>query len=512
MVLAWVLLCAIMAWMPGWWLLGWREAYTDRWYMASRQKASLITQQWEHWVLRVPDFHTGHERAVQEWLERETLVTALVDASNGQVWIRDGAILRPARNAQEASIPQDWAKRAMIASPAIPRLAGVPRNQTKHQDFRAGALWWLVDHALSNWQAESDIVSFEGKWCLIKRWRPGSLEVEHWLHEGLNLSQGYRLGLFHFPITKEFRQHQDLAKFRPPPAAETSVSSQATDLNDAPFRVDPEFSRSFGSIWNCVLQMTPDVYRNFRRAYSLRQRLAWTTYALLVGASGLALGLVLFTRNREKALADRLATLAHSLKTPLALLRLRCDTALNLDLSPETQQSRILEIRSEVDRLVLRIEGGLEEMRSQYQGPAKDRIDADFFEELDADLTPAFEAEGRLLEVYAGGGSFRCCAALLRAALNTLIENALAHGAGRVKVEVAKQARSVTVTVSDEGKGIPVDRLLQMRKTKPAASARSICGSGLGLTVLAEMARQEGWGLAFAVEERGFSAVLAIPL
>jgi two-component system sensor histidine kinase VanS len=257
--------------------------------------------------------------------------------------------------------------------------------------------------------------------------------------------------------------------------------------------------------------MSPGSFRTYRRAFLLRQRLAWTSYALLVAASGLAMGLVLFTRNREKVLADRLANLTHSLKTPLAVLRLRCETALNIDLSRESQEARLLEIRSEVDHLVRTIEGGLEQMRAHHRGRTLDRIDDAFFENLDEDLTPAFEAQNRMLEVYGGGVAFRCSATVLRAALATLAENALIHGAGRVAVKAGLEKGAVTVTVSDEGPGIPVERLQDLRSGLTAPSGGADRGHGLGLLVLARIARQEGWGLAFRTEEGGFSAMLSIP-
>ena len=64
----------------------------------------------------------------------------------------------------------------------------------------------------------------------------------------------------------------------------------------------------------------------------------------------------------------------------------------------------------------------------------------------------------------------------LRQALDVLLDNALAHGQGRVTVSVSVTADSVTVAVSDEGTGFIED------PTEERGSAtRSPLGHGLGL-------------------------------
>ncbi len=192
------------------------------------------------------------------------------------------------------------------------------------------------------------------------------------------------------------------------------------------------------------------------------------------------------------------------------MLKLRCDTVLNPDLSRDAQEARLLEIRGEVDHLVRSIEGGLEEMRSRYAERAQDRVDAAFFERMDEELTPAFEARGRLLEVYGAEVSLHCSATALRAALDTLVENALVHGRGRVVVKASRQEGGVRVEVSDEGDGIPQAVLDGLLRRAPAGPAQGK-GRGMGLLVLAQVARQEGWGLAFGRENGHFMACLDLP-
>ena len=514
LVLAWILICGLLAFLPATWLTTWRETTLDRWFAKTHEQASRLTQIWEHTTVPVPAFTTGEEPAVQGWLGRESMATALVDSVQGEVWIRQGMRLRPARNAEEARVPADWARRAMAVSPEwTPRDASavLPGEIRRVKELGWGP-GWLVSNVDPFSRTRCAIVTFCGRWCLLKSWMPGSREVEQWLQETLKPGAPYRFGISNLRMWKKGPQPPESGTFPASPASSMGPTPlEATNPAEAPYRVDEALSQSFGGNWQCILQMSPDSFQAFRRAYVLRRRLAWTSYALVVAASGLALALILFTRNREKVLADRLASLTHSLKTPLAVLKLRCDTALNLDLSRASQEARLLEIRSEVDQLVRTIEGGLEEMRTRYTGRGLDRVDSDFFEQFDEDLTPAFEGRGRMLEVYSGEVAFRCSAPLLRAALATLAENALSHGAGRVAVKATREKGAVTVTVSDEGGGMTLERLQGLRSGITESSAGEHHGHGLGLLVLARITRQEGWGLAFRTGEGGFSAILSIP-
>ncbi|WP_306601826.1 sensor histidine kinase KdpD [Geothrix sp. 21YS21S-2] len=508
LVVAWAAICAMLAFLPGWWLTDWKDLTLNQWFAATHTQAARLTQEWEHWTLRFPDFTTGTEPALRTWLAREALVTAVVDSDSGRVWLRDGDRLRAPVNPEESREPADWARRALELAPIEPYSSPAASRRARSVDLGA---WWLVGTLDPQSRKRCSIVAFYGKWCLIKIWVPGSPEVERWLQGTLKPGAPYRFGVVSgFQNAADLERPRSISSFRRHCPGDSPERLQYACPDTAPFRVDKELSHSFGGMWHVVLQMSPEAYRTFWKAYTLRRLMAWTSYALVVAASGLAVALVLFARSRERLLADRLASLTHSLKTPLAVLKLRCDTALNLDLPRETQEARLLEIRGEVDHLVRTIEGGLEEMRSRYSGRVQDRVDAAFFEQLDEDLTPAFEERSRPLEVYGGEVTLRCSASVLRAALDTLVENALVHGRGRVVVKASRLEGRVRVEVSDEGDGMDPAILEGLRRRAPAGPAPRT-GEGMGLLVLAQVARQEGWGLAFGREEAGFTARLELP-
>ncbi|BDU71882.1 sensor histidine kinase [Mesoterricola silvestris] len=510
LLVAWAVICAALAALPAWWLSDWKDLTLDRWFSATHTQAARLTQEWEHWTVGVPDFTTGDEPAMRAWLAREALVTALVDSDTGRVWLREGDRLRPSTDPEATREPADWARRALELAPVwTPRGA---RAVASRRGLVADAgTWWLVGAVDPLNRERCSIVAFHGKWCLIKAWVPGSPEVERWLQGTLKPGAAYRFGMVSgFKNSGNLKRPRTFSSFRRACKGDGEDRLEFTCPDTAPFRVDKELSQSFGGMWYAVLQMAPETYRAFWKAYLLRGLAAWSAYALLVLSSGLAVALVILGRNRERLLADRLASLTHSLKTPLAVLKLRCDTVLNPDLSRDMQEARLLEIRGEVDHLVRSIEGGLEEMRDRYSEGVQDRVDAAFFERMDEDLTPAFEAQGRVLEVYGAEVGLRCSASALRAALDTLVENALVHGRGRVVVKASRAEGGVRVDVTDEGEGIPPAVLEGLGRRAPACPAPGP-GRGMGLLVLGQVARQEGWGLAFGREDAGFTARLELP-
>ncbi len=516
LVLGWGLLCGMLAFLPAWWIADWGERAQDRWFNEAHEQAARLTQEWQHWTAPVPDFANGGEEALRRWLLKEALVVALVDAKEGRVWIREGLRLRPARGTAEAQTPAEWARKAMEVAPVwgpIDNTNGAPRaHRTDASRLWDAGSWWPVSSFDLDSRNECAIVTFFGEWCLIKRWVPGSPEVEQWLRGTSRPTDTYRFGLLSgFQYNQALKRPRAISSFGPGPLQDRR---EVTSLEDAPFRVDGDLGRDFEGFWYVVLQMTPEVFRDFHRAYLLRLRLAWFSYGLVVAGSGLALSLFFHSRNRERLQADRLASLAHSLKTPLAVLKLRCDTALNNELPREAQEAQLLEIRGETDQLVRTIEGGLEAMRSSYATPVPDLVDGAFFEGLDERYSPAFEAQGRMLEVYGSDIAFPCCASALESALATLIENALVHGRGRVEVKATTEPGLARIQVSDEGEGIPpeqVQRLHHPNAPAPAHTSAFPGGQNMGLLVLAQVARREGWGLGFSIGESAFTALLEIP-
>ncbi|KMO31410.1 histidine kinase [Methylobacterium variabile] len=100
----------------------------------------------------------------------------------------------------------------------------------------------------------------------------------------------------------------------------------------------------------------------------------------------------------------------------------------------------------------------------------------------------------------------------LREALANLIHNAFKHGAAsRLTVRVGRERGRVLLAVEDDGPGIPASEWARVREPFQAATGGGT-GSGLGLTIAAEVAAAHGGGLRFeAHAERGFCVILSLP-
>jgi two-component system sensor histidine kinase PfeS len=222
-------------------------------------------------------------------------------------------------------------------------------------------------------------------------------------------------------------------------------------------------------------------------------------------------------RRQERVDADRIASLAHSLKTPLAVLKLRCDTLRMGLLSQRRAEAEFIRIGEEVDQLVVLIESGLKALRGQGAQTAKHPVPADFYREAVQDLEPVFAQEGRALEVEVGPEPHQAHLSSLRVALSTLLENALVYGRGTTRLRGEAQGRTFVLTVSDEGPGLSEAQLENLgrpflRFRDAGAEGFLHEGQGLGLSLLFQVAGEEGWGLVFrSGPGEGFEARIELP-
>lgn len=104
--------------------------------------------------------------------------------------------------------------------------------------------------------------------------------------------------------------------------------------------------------------------------------------------------------------------------------------------------------------------------------------------------------------------------ALTRCAQN-LLDNALKHGAGEiVEVSFRQTATAYVLEVADRGPGIPeaeVEKVFQ--PFLRLDNARTRLGSGLGLTIIQEICRVQGWSISLAPRPGGgLVARLCMPL
>lgn len=183
---------------------------------------------------------------------------------------------------------------------------------------------------------------------------------------------------------------------------------------------------------------------------------------------------------------------AHELRSPLAALRGELELALRRDRSKDEYQTALREALASTNRLIDLSEDLLVVARLGALTPdATEPVDLgalarDVVARVEGEAARAsLEVDGNLPEV--AGVPQR-----LERVLRNLVDNAVRHGAGRVRVKLSEEPRgTVRVAVEDDGPGIPegdVERLFE--PFYRGEQARQDSGAGLGLGIARDIARR----------------------
>jgi signal transduction histidine kinase len=201
---------------------------------------------------------------------------------------------------------------------------------------------------------------------------------------------------------------------------------------------------------------------------------------------------------------DFVAEAGHELRTPLALLRAELDFALHHAGDEDELRDALKEASAETDRLV-QLSGDLLLIASSDRGGMPLKLESIGAPALLASVRNRFawraEQASRPLEVEAEDGLTISGDRLrLEQALGNLVENALRHGEGRVRMEARRLDGHVHLRVSDEGPGFPdafVDRAFD-RFSRADEAHGGGGGAGLGLAIVDAIARAHGGTAAAA--------------
>ncbi|GAO02081.1 sensor histidine kinase KdpD [Anaeromyxobacter sp. PSR-1] len=222
---------------------------------------------------------------------------------------------------------------------------------------------------------------------------------------------------------------------------------------------------------------------------------------------------------RAREAQDRLvADAAHELRTPLTLMRTSIDLALRRRREAPELVEALDETRREVDRLA-RLATRLLDLATAGRG-AWDRTTGDLVQaahEAAEAARAAAEAKGILVQVE-GPEALPAAfdAAGLRQALDNLLSNAIRHGPrGRpVIIRLSRAGEVARIAVRDEGPGIaPGDRERVFQAFERGnGEAAGPDGAGLGLAIVAEIARGHGGRAYVADAGAGAEVVMEVPL
>jgi heavy metal sensor kinase len=197
---------------------------------------------------------------------------------------------------------------------------------------------------------------------------------------------------------------------------------------------------------------------------------------------------------RERRFVD---DASHELRTPLALHKTELELALRYAASEDELRAAIGSAVTEIDRLAQLAEDLLVVARTQEGGLALsvERVPAqDLFDTVGERFRTRAAQAGRSLEVEANGDAVVEGDRLrLEQALTSIVDNALRHGEGSVRLWARRNGDGIELHVSDLGPGFPPEFLdMAFERFSRADTARTRGGTGLGLAIVDAIARAHG--------------------
>jgi signal transduction histidine kinase len=196
---------------------------------------------------------------------------------------------------------------------------------------------------------------------------------------------------------------------------------------------------------------------------------------------------------------------SHQLRTPLTALSMRLEEMVEAADYPDVVREEGAAALAQTDRLA-QVVGQLlgRARRSSSGAPRLSSLD-DIVSQQVMEWEPAFRGADRKLEVSGEAGLHAYVSAGgVSQVIATLLDNALAHGAGTVTIRTSQTPRSVVIEVRDEGKGVPPD--LAHRIFERSVSGAG--GTGLGLALARSVAASDGGQLVLVKPRPAVFAVI----
>ncbi len=212
------------------------------------------------------------------------------------------------------------------------------------------------------------------------------------------------------------------------------------------------------------------------------------------------------------------ADIAHDLKTPLARLRQRFETAQSRAMPTNEYEAMIEAAIVHIDEIletfnallrIAQIEAG-----TRRAGFRETDLSAIFVNVLDA-FTPSAEDDGKRLDgkikpaIHISGDR-----ELLMQMLANLIENALSHTPAGTHIEVSlgSDGDRIVGTITDSGPGVPPEERERIfQRFYRLEHSRSTPGSGLGLSLVKAVADLHGIALEVRDANPGLQIVVRFP-
>ena len=213
--------------------------------------------------------------------------------------------------------------------------------------------------------------------------------------------------------------------------------------------------------------------------------------------------------------------IAHDLKTPLARLRNRAEAALSKDRTKADYRAALEQTIAESDALIRTFNAILmiSRLESGYSQEGMAAVDLRALVEDIVELyEPLAEEAGASMDLEMGGPApMTGNRELISQAIGNIIDNAIKYAGSNgsepaVSVTIAKAGGNVTVTVRDNGPGIPNgDRERVTERFVRLEESRTQPGSGLGLALVKAVMKMHRGRLELGDAKPGLQVRLVFP-
>jgi heavy metal sensor kinase len=209
------------------------------------------------------------------------------------------------------------------------------------------------------------------------------------------------------------------------------------------------------------------------------------------------------------------ADASHELRTPLAHLQAEVELALDAPRTRAELESALREVGIETDRLS-QLAADLLLLARADKGKLPLRVEEVALVDLLVGVTTRFERRARdasrRFEVNGPHIQVHVDRLRMEQALGNLVENALRHGAGTIRLSATTEDGALELHVADDGPGFPVGFARHaFERFSRAEQSRGRGGTGLGLAIVAAIAVAHGGSVVVVPSAGGADVRLRIP-
>jgi len=219
---------------------------------------------------------------------------------------------------------------------------------------------------------------------------------------------------------------------------------------------------------------------------------------------------LLFTRLSSSFERERefVSHAAHELRTPLSVMKINLH---NIQNNPSDLNTDLPKLQEDVERMIQAVNQLLMLSKTNPELLLQDQEKVDLVEicqSVIADLYPHIEERQQTIELLGEHQFIKSKPFLMQTLISNLITNAIKYSPdkGSIRVTINNSAESVVLTIEDSGPGIPVsmrENVLKRFYRTDDAVKKGILGSGLGLTIVAQILAAHGASLSFLDSELG---------